>query len=380
MKRFIALLLAVLCVITVFAACGNEKTENDETKKEAEKIPASDNQTKYYDIPSNDALKYDIDFEEYLILPDFTSMVVDYNIVEKTEKEITNQIYNLLLQKAKKTEVTDRAAMEGDVVLIDYSSVLYGTDTKVAEVSNIEITLGRDNHDIPELDDNIIGMKKGETKNIDLVYPANYTKKPSLASSKITATVKLNNIMTAELPELNTETIKSFGFGKNVYNEATLKEAIKLWIDEQNLQRKLDAIYNQTLKQTQIIAYPSTEYKYYEEEFENNENSKATGLYKVTLESYISTEYGNMENYEAAKKAYAQQYTTEDLILYALAKKYGVKVSTESYNQAFNELYLQKAKSVGIDNTDDFYNYMGVSVFRTHLLNLVFSAVEKDVK
>lgn len=380
MKRLIALLLAVLCIITVFAACGNENTGDEETKKETEKIPASNNQTKYYDIPTNDALKYDIDFEEYLVLPDFTNMVVDYDIVEKTDKEISNQIYNLLLQKAKKTEITDRAAIEGDVVLIDYSSVLYGTDKKVAEVSNIEITLGHDNHDIPELDDNIIGMKTGETKVMELVYPSNYTKKPNLASSKITATVKLNTIMTAELPELNDETIKGLGFGENVYNEATLKEAIKLWIDEQNLQRKMDAIYNQTLKQTQIIAYPSAEYNYYEEKFESNENSKATGLYKVTLESYITTQYGSNEGFEDAKKAYAQKYVTEDLILYALAEKYGVKVTTESYNKAFNELYLQKAKSVGIDNTDDFYEYMGVAIYRTHLLDLVFSAAEKDVK
>lgn len=382
MKKIIAVALALLCVLGVLAGCSKNETPDPTITDETgdDKIPVTDSQTKYYDIPVNDKLKYDIDFDEYLVLPDFSKMEVDYNVMEKDEKTIADQIYNLQLQTAKKTEVTDRAAAEGDVVIIDYSSVLYGTDTKVAETNDVEITIGRDNHDIPELDDNIIGMKKGETRQIDLVYPANYTKKPELASTKITATVTLDSIMTAVLPELNAETIKSFGFGDSVYNEATLKEFIKLWIDEQNLQRKKDAIYNQTLKQTQILAYPKTEYTYYEEEFDANEKNKAENLYKVSLESYVDTEYGGTEEYNSARTAYAEKYTTEDLILYALSEKYGVKVTTESFNDAFNNFFTQNAQSVGIDNTDDFYNYMGVSIYRTHLLDLVFTAVAKDVQ
>ncbi len=373
MKKTLALILALLCMLSVFAGCKKEPT-GDLPTYENTPIQVKPNTTDF-DIPVSEELKYEVDFDEYIILPDITSLELSYHTMSTDDTAVNNQIYNLQLQKAKRTEITDRAAAEGDVVTVNYKSVFYGTEQQITDQKDVEISLGK-NIAIPALEDAIVGMTKGETKTADIVYPEDYTGNTILANSKATFTIELVKIETAELPELNEETIKSFAL-ETVTNYEELRAYIISWTEQENDLYKQDALYNTLIEKAQVIAMPQKEYNFYIERFDANTTASAASV-GVTLDEYIATNYESREAYETKRAEYAQDNVKKDLVIYSLKEKYNVEITKEEYNNALNVVFKQEAEKLGISTIEDFHDKMGTSVYKMELNYQVIGAAVKD--
>ncbi len=373
-NRITALILTALCITTALVGCKGKKPTEDPPTFDNTPIKVQTDTTDY-DIPLSEELKYEIDFEEYITLPDITTLELNYHTMSVDDTSINNQVYNLQLQKAKRTEITDRAAEEGDVVTVNYKSVFYGTDQQISDQKNVEISLGK-HIAIPALEAAIVGMTKGETKTTDIVYPEDYTGHTVLANSKATFTIELVKIETAELPELTEETITSFGL-KDVTTYTQLREYIIAWIEQENSLYKQDALYNALIKDSKLIAMPPAEYNYYLERFDANTKAAADSA-GVSLESYIATNYPNNEAYEEKRVSYAQDNLKKDLVIYCLKDRFNVEVTKEEYNLALNVTFASEAKSLGITDIEDFYNKMGESVYKMELNYQVIQAAVED--
>ncbi|MBR6515058.1 MAG: FKBP-type peptidyl-prolyl cis-trans isomerase [Clostridia bacterium] len=375
LKRSSAVILAMLFILTVFAGCSGKKDPlKDLSSLEntpIEVIPS----TTDYDIPLSDDLKYDINFADYITLPDITTLELSYHTMSVDDTSVNNQMYLLQLQKADRTEITDRGAAEGDVVTVNYRSVYYGTDQQISNQSDVEISLGK-HIAIPALEDAIIGMTVGQTKTADIVYPEDYAGNTVLANSKATFTIELKKIETAKLPELNEETIKSFGFeGVTTYTQ--LREYIINWMEQENSLYKQDALYNALVKGAELIAMPQTEYSFYLKRFEDNCNAAAQSM-GTDLEAYITTNYGTNEAYKTEQEKYAQDNVKKDLVIHALKEKYNVEVTKEEYNRALNVTFNSEAASLGITDIEDFHNKMGESIYKMELTYQVIGAAVAD--
>ena len=377
LKRLSALFFAVLFILSVFTGCEGEKDKPDENVPTLENTPIQVKpDTTDYDVPIPAELKYDIEFDEFIKLPDITALKLDYHTMSSDDTSVNNQIYGLQLQKAKRTEVTDRAAAEGDVVTVNYKSVFYGTEQQIADQKNVEIALGK-RIAIPALEEAIVGMVKGETKTVDIVYPADYVGNTVLANAKATFTIELVKIETAELPELNEETIKSFQLG-DVTTYEGLRAYILNWIEQENSLYKQDALYNALVRDSELIAMPQAEYNFYINRFEANSKAAAEST-GIDLESYITTNYETREAYESKKEDYARDNVKKDLIIYALKEKYNVEVTKEEYNFALNVTFKNEAQGLGIADIEDFYNKMGESVYKMELNYQVIQTAVADV-
>ncbi len=374
-KKTLAIILLALCISTSFTGCKNSSDSTNEPHTfENTPIQVMPNTTDF-DIPLSEELKYDIVFDEYITLPDITTLNLDYHTMATDDTAVNNQIYNLQLQKSKRTEITDRVATEGDVVTVNYKSVFYGTDQQISDQKNVEISLGK-HIAIPALEDAIIGMAKGETKTADIVYPEDYTGNTVLANSKATFTIELVKIETAELPELNEETIKSFGF-ENVTTYEQLRAYIIEWIDQENALYKQDALYNTLVSQSTLIAMPSAEYNFYLEKFDANTTAAGAST-GVSLDEYIAANYASREEYDKKREAYAQENVKKDLVIYCLKEKYNVEITKEEYNNALNVVFKQEAESLGISTIQDFHEKMGESVYKMELNYQVIGTAVKD--
>lgn len=355
-------------MLSAFAGC--------KTEKAPEKITPNDtNVTETFDIPKTDGLEYDIEFPEYISLPELASLEINYITIPNTAEIIDQYIYAQQLARATRTEVTDRAVASGDIATINYKIVFFGTDEVVSEKKNVEISVGK-YMAIPELEDALVGMAKGETKQVDIVYPADRTTSKALANAKTTYTIEMVKIETAVLPELNTETIKSFGLGVDSYE--ALREYFAYQIDQQNSLNKQDAVYNALVRGSELISMPSSEHSYYLDMFDKNTEAKASSM-GITVDEVISTDYGTKDEYENKRNAYAEENVYKDLIIYALKDKYGVEVTEEEFNTALNITYKDQASSLGITTLKDFYDKMGASVYKMELTYQVMEAAAKDV-
>ena len=371
-KRAIAVILTAVCISASLTACKN-KSEEELHTLENTPIQVQTNKTDF-DIPIPEELRYDVDFDEYITLPDITALELSYHTMSTDDTSVNNQIYNVQLQKAERTEITDRAAAEGDVVTVNYKSVFYGTDEQISDQQNVEISLGK-HIAIPALEDAIIGMSTAETKTADIVYPEDYTGNTVLANSKATFTIELVKIETAVLPELTEDFIKSLPFGVSTYEE--LRAYILDWMKQENELYKQDALYNALMKDAQLIAMPPNEYNFYLERFDAN--STATGQSAgVSLDEYIAANYESREKYEEERAAYAQDNVKNDLVIHALKERYNVEVTKEEYNTALNGVFEEEAEGLGISTVEDFHDKMGESVYKMELTYQVISAAYKD--
>ena len=111
--------------------------------------------------------------------------------------------------------VVERAVKKGDTANIDFEGFDQGVafDGGKGEAFDLEIGSGSF---VPGFEDQLIGMKAGEEKDIDITFPENYT--PELAGKPVVFHVKVNEVKVKELPAIDDE------FAKDVSEFDTLKE------------------------------------------------------------------------------------------------------------------------------------------------------------
>ena len=124
----------------------------------------------------------------------------------------------------------ERAVKKGDTADIDFEGFDNGEAFEGGKGENYELELGSGSF-VPGFEDQVIGMKAGEEKDLDITFPEDYHK--DLAGKKVVFHVKAKEIKCKELPKLDDD------FAKDVSEYDTLKElkdSIKREITEQREQ------------------------------------------------------------------------------------------------------------------------------------------------
>lgn len=136
--------------------------------------------------------------------------------VEVTEKEISKELEKQRERNARFIEVTDRAAKDGDIVVIDFKGSVGGVAFDGGEGTNHSLKLGSKQF-IEGFEEQIVGHKKDEDFSINVKFPEDYGTK-DLAGKDAVFEIKIHEIKEKELPELDDE------FVKDISEFDTLKE------------------------------------------------------------------------------------------------------------------------------------------------------------
>jgi trigger factor len=152
-----------------------------------------------------------------------------YDGIEVKDKDITvsdeevSQTIDRLREMYAQLEVVEGRQLEkNDTAVIDFEGYREGKLIDGAKASEYMLALGT-NTLIPGFEDQLVGMDKGETREIRVTFPADYNNK-DLAGKDATFKVTLKEIKKKILPELNDEFAKDIGGNKSVDE---LKEGIK---------------------------------------------------------------------------------------------------------------------------------------------------------
>ena len=122
------------------------------------------------------------------------------------DEEVAAELARVQDRNARKVDVTDRAAQNGDIVNIDFVGTFDGVKFDGGEAEGFDLTLGSGQF-IPGFEDQVVGMNIGETKDVNVTFPENYQAENLKGKAAVFA-VKLNAIQGKELPELTDEFIK----------------------------------------------------------------------------------------------------------------------------------------------------------------------------
>ena len=122
--------------------------------------------------------------------------------VTVTEDDVMEELKKYQEQSARMVDVVDRAVVDGDIVNIDFEGKVNGVAFPGGTAKKYDLTIGSHSF-IEGFEPQIIGMNIGETKDINVTFPENYT--PELAGKDAVFTVVLHSIKEKQLPEINDE-------------------------------------------------------------------------------------------------------------------------------------------------------------------------------
>ncbi len=147
----------------------------------------------------------------------------EYNV---SDEDVEKEAKKLVASEAKTVEVTDRACKLGDVVNIDFSGSVDGEKFAGGTADDYDLELGSGSF-IPGFEDALVGMNKGESRDINVTFPEDY-QADNLRGKAAVFAVKVNKITEKQYPELTDEYVKAHAGAESVEAyKAKLRERLE---------------------------------------------------------------------------------------------------------------------------------------------------------
>ncbi|MCB1756513.1 MAG: trigger factor [Gammaproteobacteria bacterium] len=204
--------------------------------------PAGYPQIRPVEAEGGDNFVFDAVFEVY---PEFEPANVDSLEIEKSEVEVTAADVDDMLETLRKQrsqwQPVERAAVEGDQLLIDFTGRVDGEEFSGGKAENAPLVLGSGSM-IDGFESQLTGMKAGDEKTITVQFPEKYQAE-ELAGKEAEFDIKVHTVKESVLPEIDEAFVKSFGVEDGSIEK--LRDDV-----EKNMQRELkQAVDNQTKQQ-----------------------------------------------------------------------------------------------------------------------------------
>ena len=134
--------------------------------------------------------------------------------VNVTDEDVDNRLNEMADRNSRLVSV-EREIQKGDTADIDFEGFDNGVAFDGGKGENFDLEIGSGSF-VPGFEDQLVGMKAGEEKDIDITFPENYT--PELAGKPVVFHVKVNEVKHKEVPAIDDE------FAKDVSEFDTLEE------------------------------------------------------------------------------------------------------------------------------------------------------------
>lgn len=325
-KRFLAVVMCVCLGMTMFA-CGASKDDNT---KETESGTSEATEPAYTEEDLVDDSNGDLNILDYVDLGDYKGIELTKSITKVTDDEVTNEMES----KAVELTGSDVTVEDGDTAIIDFVGKLNGVAFDGGTASNYELEIGSGSF-IDGFEDGLIGVKKGDTVDLNLTFPESY-QSTELAGKDVVFTVTVNGVK--RKPQLNDEWLAA-----NT-NYTTLAEFAAE--TKQKLEDAAETTASNTLESSgldQVISN-STVKKYYkslieqgESQYEKRLNAYASA-YGKSLSELLAAQGMTESQYQNQKQKQAVSYAQVAMVVYAIAQDAGLSEADAEYQTILNDL------------------------------------------
>lgn len=273
-------------------------------------------------------------------LADYSSYSFKKDKVEVTDEDLDKVTKNYLSSKAEMTELTDAGAKlaKGHFAVFNFEGVKPdGSRPDNMKGSEYLLEIGSGQF-IPGFEDGMIGLKKGDKKNIELTFPADYHA-TDLQNAKVTFEVELLEIKEKKYPELNDEMAKEFGYDSVADFKEKNKKNLVAQKERQASEKLHQEILEKLVKENKFDV-PATlvqnQEKYLQEDLAKN--LKAQGFNDGMVQEYF-------ERWKSDVTTKAEFQVRSGLVLDYLANEFKIETSESDFNKKIEE----SAATAGID-------------------------------
>lgn len=396
MKKRTYLAVLAACAALALSACGNEdaakkeetKTETAETEtaeketaeetdgqeeapaeeEEKEEKPASETTTE-----SGGRLVSVDDPTKYITLAEYKGITLENTIEEIDDESVEYEISQRLLENPE--EVKNGTVEMGDIATIDYVGTRDGEEFEGGSAEGYDLEIGSGSF-IEGFEDGVVGMKTGETKDIDLSFPEDYWNE-ELAGVSVTFRVTVQKVSRA--PELTDDWVAANSEASKTVEE--YKEEVKKELQEEavaSAKENLNSLaWEQVLEETEVKEYPEQDLK--------NQIEQAESFYQayveqsgMTMEEFLESQGMSQEEYDEQNQMYAEYKVKQNLIVQAIMDAEGFTLDDARCQEIQEELMSM----YGYDNLAEFVDEYGQEVDETIGLTRVleFIVENADIK
>ena len=263
-------------------------------------------------------------------LGEYKGVEVEKSDVEVTDEDINKEVDKERENNSRTIDVDDRAVENGDIIKLDFDGSVDGVPFEGGKAENYTLTIGSGSF-IPGFEDQLIGTKIGEEKDVTVTFPEDYHEK-SLAGKEAVFKCKVNAITVKELPDADDE------FASEVSEFETLaeyKEDIKKKLTEKKekearAKKEAQAVEKAVENATMEIpdAMIDTQVQSMMEDFARRMQSQG-----LSLEQYFQFTGMDAKKMHDQMKPEALKRIQNSLVLEAVAKAENIEISDEKVDE-----------------------------------------------
>lgn len=274
--------------------------------------------------------------------------------VEVTDDEVEHELGHLKEQFVEVKSLDDKAeAREGDVVVIDFEGFKDGVAFKGGKGEDYSLEIGSHTF-IPGFEEALIGLKKGDKKDVNVVFPENYHSE-ELKGQPVVFKVEVKEVKERVFPEFD----KEFFADLNVGGVESLDD-LKKYIKENKEAEKSKQLEDEYLFKCLDKVVEGSKFEIPEEMTEDETNrlvrefSEKLQYQGLKLEDYLKYCNTNLDNFKATLKDEANKRIGYRLIMDAVVEAEKLEVTDEELEVGLDETSKQYGMS-----KEDFLKQIG---------------------
>ena len=269
-------------------------------------------------------------------LGEYKGLDVKRDSVRVTEKEIDQAVLEMRNRYAENV-VKEGNVEDGDIAVIDFEGFKDGVAFEGGKGENYSLTIGSHTF-IPGFEEQLIGMEVGEERDINVSFPEDYHAE-ELKGAPVVFKVKVNEIKTVEIPELDKDFFADLGYEDIETEEqlrATVKETIKARKDADADNKYIDDLLKAASENAKVdIPEQMIHEEAHRMVHQYEEHLRMQG---ITLEQFFQFTNSNEQALMDQMHDEAKNRVLYRLVLEAIVKAEKIEVSDEEANKEAEEL------------------------------------------
>ena len=257
---------------------------------------------------------------------------IEYTV---NDEDVENELKSMQEKNARLVTVEDRAVEEGDTATIDFEGFIDGVAFDGGKAENHDLEIGSGSF-IPGFEDQIVGMKIDEEKDIIVTFPEEYFSK-DLAGKEATFKVKLHEIKKKEVPELDDEFAKDVSeFDTLAELKNSIKEKLEKQMQDKAKYEKEKAVIKGVCDNTKLDIPEAM----VETEIDNmvKDMEKRMSYQGLKLDQYLKMINKTESEFRKEYEPQAIEAIKSRLVLEAIVKKEDLKASDEEITEKIKEM------------------------------------------
>ena len=328
MKKKIYLAMFVACFALTASACGDGAaviTDNTKTEKSADNKKAEVGTTRLVSVENVD---------KYITIGEYKGLTLDNTVDAITDDDVQAQIDQDLQDKA---EPVSDGAKEGDLVTVNYVGTKNGQTFDGGTANNYDFVIGQGQM-FDEFENGVIGMKKGETKEIKIDFPSDYADE-TLAGQEVVYKVTVQNVRRAG--ELTDEWVAK---NTDYTTVDEYQESVRSQLEEEAKNSAQEVLKNTAwstvLENSEVKEYPQEDVDSAISEFKSSMEVYAKQA-DMTLEEFIDSQGISQDDFDEQCQQYAEGKVKQNLIIQGIMDAEGLSLDDKESLQLQEKLVEQ---------------------------------------